>query len=83
MVVLFDRLIMDKAKRWFNDFFFASAYTDFMRSKIFSEGSLVIAEDENNVSVVRLANLLTKCRKLIEHLLCASGTSRKEIACDQ
>ena len=46
-------VIMDKAKRWFNDFFFASAYTDFTRSELSSEGSLVIAEDESNVSVVQ------------------------------
>jgi hypothetical protein len=74
---------MDEAKRWFNDLFFASVYTNFRRPEIFTKGSIVIAEDEDNFRVMRQMNLFTKYRKLIEHVLCASGTSMKEIACDQ
>tara|TARA_B100001093_G_scaffold464450_1_gene481360 strand:- start:261 stop:485 length:225 start_codon:yes stop_codon:yes gene_type:complete len=74
---------MDKSKRWFNNFFFASVYTNLMRPKLVSKRLFVIAENKNNVSVVRSTNLFAKCRKLIEHVLCTSGSSMKEIACDQ
>jgi hypothetical protein len=76
-------VIMDKAERWLNDFLFASVNTNFMRPELFSKRLFVIAEDKNNTGVMRLTNLLAKCRKLIENLLCTSGSSMKEIACDQ
>ena len=74
---------MNEAKRWFNDFFFAPSYANFGGLESFSDRSFVVAEDENDFCIMRLPNLLAKHRKLIEHVLCASGMSMKEIACDQ
>tara|TARA_X000001036_G_scaffold35608_1_gene28936 strand:+ start:569 stop:913 length:345 start_codon:yes stop_codon:yes gene_type:complete len=76
-------VVMDKSKRWFNNFFFAPFDANLMRPELVSEGSLVIAEDEDDFCIMRLPNLLAKHRKLIEHVLCASRTSMKQIACDK
>ncbi len=76
-------VVMDKSKRWFNNFFFAPFDANLMRPELVSKRLFMIAEYENNTGVMRLSNLLAKSRKLIEHVLCASGTSMKQIACDQ
>ena len=76
-------LVMYEVKRWFNNLLFAPAYTDFIRLKFFSKRLFMVAENKNNVSVVQSTKLFAKCRKLIEHLLRTSGSSMKEIACDQ
>ena len=46
-------VIMDKAKRWFNNFFFAPFDANFIRLEFFPKRLFVIAEDESNVCVVR------------------------------
>tara|TARA_B100001778_G_scaffold323087_1_gene316047 strand:+ start:289 stop:573 length:285 start_codon:yes stop_codon:yes gene_type:complete len=76
-------VVMDKSKRWFNNFFFAPFDANLMRPELVPKRLFVIAEDKNNFSIMRQTNLLAKHRKLIEHLLCTSGSSMKEIACDQ
>jgi len=52
LFIVIEWLVMDKAKRWFNDFLFASVDTYFMRSKSFAERLFVIANHEDHLRVM-------------------------------
>ena len=52
LVIVLNGLVMDKAKRWFNDFLFAPLDTNFVWSKAFAERLVVITNHQGHLRVM-------------------------------